>query len=86
MTIMRSIGIMLTFGTCYCYAGGLMHTVSHLFHFHNRKEHSFEDKMRKKGTRLEAIRRNINARRQGKEISSSDARKEAVAIMKNEIV
>ncbi len=86
MKMMRSIAIMLTFGTFYCYGGGLIHVVSHLFHFHNRKEHSFEDKMHRKGKRLEAVRRNINARNKGKEISLSDAKKEAKAIMNNEIV
>lgn len=86
MKIMRSIAIMLTFGTFYCYGGGLILVVSHLFHFHNRKEHSFEDKMHKKRERFEAIRRNAEARKSGKEPSPRDIKKEAKAYFNKDIV
>lgn len=85
MKIFRFIAIMLTFGTFTCHGGGLIHWVSHLLHFHNREDHSFEHKLHKKRERYEAVKRNEEARNQGKEPSQSDIKKEAKAIYKDAV-
>lgn len=76
MKIMRSIAIMLTFGTFYCYGGGLKHFLRHLF----VKESSLETKERKKQERMDAVRRNQEARLESKEPSKKDIKKEEKAI------
>jgi len=86
MKMVRFMAIMLTFGTLDCYGGGLIHVVSHLFHFHNKKNHSWEDKMNERRDRGEAVKRCIEARKQGKKPSKSDIVKEAKAYYNNDIV
>lgn len=75
MKMMRSIAIMLTFGTFYCYGGGLKHILRHLF----VKEHSNKDKERKRQERMDAVRRNQEARIEGKEPSKKDIKEEEKA-------